>query len=340
MSESIVSHLRAKRIVGALVLLALVAAAVIVTLGRRHVAVTNEGLAATVQALPGIAETIGFKFDNRDYSGQTGARVVAIDFVVKSGADGKTLLESMKSMGAIATDALTVYQRVIATGYRGRAEFDAGLPFAARAVWITGEIAAPLEGWTAVRLPDEAVPPEKALTNIYSKPSIVSAGAGALTATLDLNTERLKRPAADIREILASGLLNCYDYDNVFLRSPGLKSIDVTILRDGQKVAHLAMTREAFEAIDTVALTSDLSSKVLAISDKEVVYAQKYDGSGLFTPLLFDRIVSAQDKAALKALEDERAAAEDSFYRALFARASYEVADSALRPAVDSTASR
>jgi hypothetical protein len=53
--------------------------------------------------------------------------------------------------------------------------------------------------------------------------------------------------------------------------------------------------------------------------------AEKYAGGELFTPLLFDKAVSAEDKAEIRDLEARRRAAEDEFYKALFSNGVWDV---------------
>lgn len=325
MAQTGQSHRGVKAAIGAVVLAALVAAAAYVSVPREKAPVTRDAVEGAVKGALGAGELISVKFDGLEYNGQGAARIVAIDFV--SGQSSRdSLLESMKAAGDAVRSMVDVSQKVVVTAHRSAFEFEEGLPYAARAAWLAPELVQPLDGWMVVRLPDEPHAPENALDGIYSRPMISCDKIGVISARIDLAAERLARPAADMMEILAAPFIDTFDYDNVFARSPGLRSLEVVLADGDRRIARVSMTRDARAAAGVAALRAALSRAVLSVSQRETAYAEKYDESGLFTPLLFDAVVAPEDKAALAALEAERRAAEERFYRALFAGGTFEVA--------------
>jgi len=307
------------------VLAALVAAAILTSLPRARPAVSRAALEARIATLPGFAGLVSLAFDGRNYNGQEAARIVTVEVLVDPRATGAILASSMQAAGDIVRRSIDVYQKLAVTGYRSAIDFEEGLAYASRARWLAPELAAPLDGWTVIRLPDEPRDAARALDRIYSKPIVVSCRDGALVATADLETERRARPAAGILEILSAPLADCVDYDNAFLRSPGLRSLDVTILSNGASVAHFSSSRAGYESTDVSRLLAAFAREALTVSNAEMPFAEKYERGILFTPLLFDAIVAADDKAALKELEGRRKAAEDEFYKGLFAKGAFEV---------------
>ncbi len=118
--------------------------------------------------------------------------------------------------------------------------------------------------------------------------------------------------------MLSLPFVNTVDYDNVFLRCPASRSLEVTVLSGGEPAARAALSREAYEAVDATRLRAEYAAKVVDVSTRETAIAQKYEAGNLFSPLLFDAVVTSEDKSAIDALEAERRRAEDDFYRALF----------------------
>jgi hypothetical protein len=328
MSENRVPHQRTKAVVGFLVFAVLVAAALLVTVPRPKRPLSREELEARVGSFPGFAGTASLKFDGADYSGQEAGRVVAADVLLAPGVTGDVAASSMKAAGDLLRERVSVYQKLVVTGYRRAVDFNEGLYFRSRAVWLAPELAAPLDGWSIIRLPDAPRPPERALERIYANPTVKCA-AGAITAEIDLYAERRARPAADLSEILSAPLIPTFDYDDAFERSPGLTSVDVTITSSGQKVARFTMTRQAYEATDVSRLLADLSKAVLKISTKEFEIAERYSNTELYTPLLFDKVVKEEDKEEIRAFEASRREAEMRFYNGLFAKGSWEIIEAA-----------
>ena len=318
MAQRHIGYSRIKRAIGFAVLAAAIAAAVAtqVDLGGE---VTAEGLASRTARLPGVREVIAFKFDNIDYNGQGAARVVAIDLLIDPTMPAKALEKMMHEAGGIARKAVEVYQKVVVTGYRTRSEQENGLPFSARAVWLAPELAAPMEGWSTIRLPDAQRQVGDALTGIYRKPA-VTVRDGAVSATVDLYTEKIPRPTADAREIASLPFIDTFDWDNVFARSAGVSSVEVTVTDGGRTIAHASMTREGYTATDVPALRARFAADAIALSTREMVIADRYEKSKLYSPLVFDKVVTAEDKAEIAALRAERRAVEDAFYSGLFAR--------------------
>ncbi len=319
MSTHTVSRRAPQAVTGALVLMAVSIAAIYSVLPKTPWQYTRAVLESGITSTGGFAEVVSLKLDSVSYNGQQACMTMALDVLLPQNADPLTVDTSMKAAGNYLKGLINVYRKLVVTGYARRADFDNGLAFRSRAVWLSPELAAPLEGWIVVRLPDEPREPARALDGIYAAPTVVKADAGALVATVDLAAEERRRPAARIEEILAAPLIDCVDFDNVFSRSPGLESVDVTVLDSGHKVARFAMTRKGYEATAVSLLLGDLSRRVLTISNQEVTFAEKYTGTGLFTPLLFDKIVSAEDKEALAELRTWRHEAEEEFYTGLFA---------------------
>jgi hypothetical protein len=317
----------AKAVFGAVVLAAAVAAAVHVGLPKAKAPVSKVQIEREIGALPGFAGTLSLKFDGLDYNGQQAARIVAADVLVRSGAGAETVAASLEAAGRIIRDSIDVYQKAVVTGYARALDFEAGLAFEARAVWLAPELAAPLDGWTVLRLPDALRPPARALEGIYVRPTVVSETGGALVASVDLATEKRRRPAAGVSEILATPLIDCVDFDNAFERSPDLSLLEVRILSGGKQVARFVKTRREYEAADVSALLAALSKEVLKVSKKESALAEKYANTELFTPLLFDTVVSAEDKAEIKDLEARRREAESEFYTKLFAPGVWETSE-------------
>jgi len=324
MAEHFVSYRRAKAVSGAIVLAAVVAAAVWTGVPRPKEPLPKGELEARISALPGFAGVLALRFDGVEYSGQEAARTVAADVLVRAGAARETLALSMKAAGDLVRERINVYQKLVVTGYRRPVDFEEGLAFASRALWLAAELAAPCEGWSVLRLPDMPREAARALEGIYANPAVSGAQGGVVVATVDLETERRARPAADVNEILAAPLVPCVDHDSAFDRSPALRTLDVTILSGRRKVARFAMTREAYEATDLSGLLAELSRTVLRISAKELAIAEKYSNTELYTPLLFDRIVKEEDKAEIRAQEAARREAETSFYGALFSKGRWE----------------
>ena len=306
-------------------LAALVVAAILASIPRARPVVSKAALESRIASLPGFAGLLSLAFDGLNYNGQQAARTVTVEVLVAPRAGAADLASSMQAAGEIVRQSIDVYQKLVVTGYRRAADFEEGLAYASRARWLAPELAAPLDGWSIIRVPDEPRAAARALDGIYAKPVVVSCRDGALVATVDLETERRARPAAGILEILSAPLVDCVNYDNAFLRSPGLGSLDVTILSNGASAAHFSVSRAGYESTGVSRLLAAFAREALKISNAQMPFAEKYERGSLFTPLLFDAIVAADDKAALKELENRRKAAEDEFYKGLFAKGAFEV---------------
>lgn len=313
-------HRPLRAVTGALFLLVAVAAAVIRCSGPeapRQLA--PEELQSATASLGGFSETLSLGFDSSPYSGQQAARVVSVDVLLEDGAGREILSGSLEAAARLIRSCASVSRKIVVTGYRRREDYESGLAFAARGMWLAGEFAAPVDGWEVVRLPDEKRPAAEALGGIYASAEVVSAEGGRLVAEVDLSAEEIKRPAADIRELLVAPLVDCFDYDNAFERSPELVSLEVSVLDGERTVGRVVMSRQAWEALDVPGLRAALAREVLASSADGMKLAEKYTEKGLFTPLLFDSVVSAEDKEAVLELAARREAALDEFYEALFA---------------------
>jgi len=324
MSMHAATNRAAKAVFGAAVMAAAVAAAVMSAMPKPRPVVSREILERRIGALPGFAGVLSLTFDGVRYNGQGAAMLVAIDVGLRTGSDRAAAESSMREAGGIIREAMDVYRKIVVTGYKSAKAFEGGLAFRSRAVWLAPELAEPLDGWIVVRLPDELREPARSLEGIYAKPEVVSAGGGALAVRLDLATESPAHPAADLMEILVLPLIDTVDYDNVFDRSPGLKSLEVAMV-SGRDAARFVMTRDEYQATDVDALLARLSKKALKISQAETAIAEKYMTSELFTPLLFDSVVSEEDKAQIREFEAERRSAQDEFYAGLFAKGTLEV---------------
>jgi hypothetical protein len=324
MNGQAVAHKKFKIAFGSAVLAALAVAAIMAGLGERRIPTTKAELEATIAGLPGFDGILSLKLDGVEYNGQEAARVVAVDVLVKQGAGGETLAGSMEAAGNFVRERISIYRKYVITGYKRPADFDAGLAFRSRALWLAPEFAAPMDGWSTIRVPDEPRPVEKALDGIYAHPAMLSVKGGELTATIDLGVERRGRAAAGAAEILTLALVDSFDFDNAFDRCPALTALDVTLFSGGQKAGRFAITREAYTAAEVSRLLADLSKKALKVSSREFEIAERYSNTQLYTPLLFDAAVSAEDKAEIEDLESRRREAETEFYSRLFAGGTWE----------------
>lgn len=324
MNGQSVTRKKFKLAVGSAVLAGLVLAATVSRLGGRHRVLAREEIESAIARTPGFAGILSLKLDGAGYSGQEAAKVVAIDVLIDSGAGPEAISGAMRAAGEFIRGQLSVYRKLVVTGYRGPRDFDGGLAFRSRAIWLAPEYAAPMDGWSTLRLPDEKRPIERALEGIYARPTVSSAQDGRVVATTDLAVERLRRPAADAAEILTLPLVDSLQFDNAFDRCPDLRSLEVTLVSGGERTGRFAITREAYAAADVSTLLADLSKKVLRISSKQAEIAERYSNTQLYTPLLFDTAVSAEDKAEIKDLESRRKEAEAEFYSRLFAGGTWE----------------
>lgn len=315
---------RLKTAFGAAVLGGLVLWAILASLPESRIPTTRGKLETAIARLPGFDGILSLKLDGIEYSGQEAAKIVAVDVLLRQGADGETLVRSMEAAGDFVRKHVSVYMKLVVTGYKRPVDFDAGLAFRSRALWLAPEIAAPMDGWSVIRVPDGPRPVDKALDGIYARPTTVTAKDGGLVATIDLETERRARAAAGAAEVLTLPLVDCFDFDNVFDRCPTLTALDVTLLAGGQKAGRFAISREAYAAAGVSRLLEVLSKKALKVSSVESEIAERYSSAQLYTPLLFDRTVSDEDRAEIRDLESRRREAEAEFYSLLFAGGTWE----------------
>jgi len=318
-----VAHRKLKAAVGLLVLLATFAAA-LWRAAAGPVQLTYSEARAHLADLEGVRGVLSVRFDGREYSGQQAARAVTVDLLADAEAPQEALERSMRAAAEALAGPVRIMSKCVITCHRGERDLSLGAPYLARGLWLSGEFLGAAAGWRTIRLPDRKRPPERALEGIYARPEVLACDGGRLRARVRLPFERRRRPAADIRELLAEPLLDTIDHDDVFERSPELDSLDLEVLDEDGTAAEMHLARGLYEEKDVPALRAELERAVLDVSHREMLLASKYYLTGLFTPLLFDAEVSPEDKQAVLRLEKERAAAEDAFYEALFSGASVD----------------